>query len=96
MSNEPVTIKISILGKEYQVNAHEEQRETLMRANEFLDARMAEAQKAHGAGSTESVAVMTALNLAHEVLRQNELLDEQAYRLRAIKTKIDGLQLEKN
>lgn len=92
MSKESVTMTISILGKEYQVNAHEEQRETLMRANQFLDERMGEARKAHGSGSTESVAVMTALNLAHEVLRQNEILDEQDNRLRAIKKKLDGLR----
>lgn len=60
-------LDISILGRDYRVGCAPEEREALKNAVEFLDSRMGElAEKTKSNG--ERLAVMTALNLAHELL----------------------------
>jgi cell division protein ZapA len=60
-------IDISIRGKDYRVSCRPEEREALMTAVRFLDGRMADvADKTRSSG--EKLAVMVALNLAHELL----------------------------
>jgi len=65
------TLDITLLGREYRVSCPAEERESLQRAVEFLSARMGElASKTKSTG--ERLAVMTALNLAHELLAPKE------------------------
>jgi cell division protein ZapA len=64
MSN---TLEVKLLGKEYRVACQPAERESLTAAVAFLDGKFKEAgDKTRGAG--ERVAVMVALNLAHELL----------------------------
>ena len=65
------TLDIKLLGKDYRVACEPDQREKLQAAVALLDARLKEAgdKSATGArGSGERLAVMAALNLAHEFL----------------------------
>lgn len=63
------TLDIKLLGKDYRVACAPEERESLAAAVQLLDERMGEmAAKSKGTG--ERLAVMTALNLAHEMLMQ--------------------------
>ena len=63
------TLDIKLLGKDYRVACPPEERESLQAAVELLDERMGEmAAKSKSTG--ERLAVMTALNLAHELLSQ--------------------------
>ncbi len=63
------TLDIKLLGKDYRVACPPEERESLQAAVELLDERMGEmATKSKSTG--ERLAVMTALNLAHELLSQ--------------------------
>ena len=63
------TLEIRLLGKDYRVACPPEERESLQAAVELLDERMGEmATKSKSTG--ERRAVMTALNLAHELLSQ--------------------------
>jgi len=65
------TLDITLLGREYRVSCAPEERESLQRAVEFLGGRMGElAAKTKSTG--ERLAVMTALNLAHELLVPKE------------------------
>lgn len=67
MSNDSQMLDISILGRDYRVGCAPEEREALLTAVEFLDSRMSElADRTKSSG--ERLAVMTALNLAHELL----------------------------
>jgi cell division protein ZapA len=60
-------IDITLLGKEYQVACPLENRGALLQAAAYADGKMREiAEKTHG--NTERVAVMAALNIAHEFL----------------------------
>ena len=61
------TLDITLLGREYRVACAADERESLARAVDFLATRMSElATKTKSTG--ERLAVMTALNLAHELL----------------------------
>ena len=63
------TLDIKLLGKDYRVACPPEERESLQSAVALLDERMGEmATKSKSTG--ERLAVMTALNLAHELLLQ--------------------------
>ncbi|MDP2795526.1 MAG: cell division protein ZapA [Sulfurisoma sp.] len=63
------TLDIKLLGKEYRVACTPEERESLAAAVQLLDERMSEmAAKSKSTG--ERLAVMTALNLTHEMLAQ--------------------------
>jgi cell division protein ZapA len=64
MSN---TIEVKLLGKEYRVACEPGEREALLAAVVFLDGKLKEiGEKTRGGG--ERLAVMAALNLAHEFL----------------------------
>lgn len=61
-------LDIVILGKEYRVGCKPEEADALKEAAELLDGKLREfAALTNAAG--EKLAVMTALNLAHELLR---------------------------
>lgn len=62
---EPVSIRI--LDREYTVGVAEDEREGLLAAARLLDARMREIRAAHRMAALDRVAVLAALNLAHEL-----------------------------
>jgi cell division protein ZapA len=64
-----ITLDVSLLGHEYKVACKPGEEEELREAVAFLDARMREIRDAHKIHSTERIAVMAALNLAHEFRR---------------------------
>ena len=69
------TLDITLLGREYRVSCPAGERESLQRAVEFLSGKMSElATKTKSTG--ERLAVMTALNLAHELLAPKEAAEE--------------------
>jgi cell division protein ZapA len=63
--NEPVTIRI--LDREYTVGVSEAERASLTAAARLLDARMRELRGTNKMVSPDRLAVLTALNLAHEL-----------------------------
>ncbi len=65
------TVDISLLGREYRVTCAPDERESLLAAVAHVEAKMNEiATRTKGSG--ERLAVMTALNLAHELLNQKK------------------------
>ena len=62
------TIEVSILGRSYKVACEDGERDALMQAVEYLDAKMGEIKKAGKVNGTDRIAVMAALNIAHELL----------------------------
>jgi cell division protein ZapA len=62
------TIEISILGRNYKIACEEGEREALLEAVAYLDGKMAEIKKAGKVSGTDRIAVMAALNIAHEFL----------------------------
>ena len=64
-----VTLEVSLLGREYKVTCRESERTQLLDAVAFLDRRMREIRDAGKVSGTDRIAVMAALNIAHELLR---------------------------
>ncbi|WP_177420745.1 cell division protein ZapA [endosymbiont of Lamellibrachia barhami] len=70
MSETQTPITVLILDKEYRVTCEPEERESLIDTARFLDDRMRDIRKAGRVIGTERIAVMAALNIAHELLEQ--------------------------
>lgn len=64
-----VQLDVSILGRDYKVACKESERAELTEAVSLLDARMREIRDGGKVASIDRIAVMAALNLAHEALR---------------------------
>ncbi len=64
-----MTLDVSLLGRDYKVACKEHERAELIEAVALLDRRMREIRDAGKIAGTERIAVMAALNLAHELLR---------------------------
>lgn len=71
------SVTVNLLGKEYRISCPAGERDNLMRAATLLDERMREIRDDNVVGS-ERIAVMTALNLAHEMLQTQEVLHQQS------------------
>ena len=90
MSN---TLEIKLLGKDYRVACTPEEREGLLAAVALLEGKLREAgDKTKGNG--ERVAVMVALNLAHELLVARDTPQAKAVALEqeAIQRRIDSIE----
>lgn len=68
MAESAKTIEISLLGRNYKIACEEDERAALMEAVAYLDAKMGEIKKAGKVSGTDRIAVMAALNIAHELL----------------------------
>lgn len=92
MANE--TLDITLLGKAYSVACRPEDREGLLSAVAFLDEKLNSlAARTHSSG--EKLAVMTALNIAHEFLtfQRSGGFDMQAAKRRIglVNARLDGV-----
>lgn len=70
MSEDTVPVSVMILDKEYRIACKSEERETLLETSRFLDNKMREIRTSGKVIGTDRIAVMAALNLAHELLQQ--------------------------
>src|SRR5438874_11347319 len=88
------TVEVQLLGRTYRVTCEEGERESLMQAVAYLDGKMNEIRKAGKVMGAERIAVMAALNVAHELLsvRLGTGFDvgQAKRRISAIESKIDA------
>ena len=68
MDDRSLTLEVTILGREYRVVCKDSERAELLQAVAFLDKRMREIRDAGKVVGNERIAVMAALNIAHELL----------------------------
>jgi cell division protein ZapA len=66
----PVTLDVALLGREYKVACKDSERADLLDAVALLDRRMRDIRDGGKIVGTDRIAVMAALNLAHELLRE--------------------------
>jgi cell division protein ZapA len=69
MTDRTVRVSVRILEKEYQVACLPEERSELLDSAEHLNAKMREIRDGGNVVGLDRIAVMAALNLAHELLR---------------------------
>ena len=102
MSGE-IPIIVQILDKDYRVACQDGQQDSLLASARFLDQKMREIRAGGRVIGTDRIAVMTALNLAHELLEnrreRDQLSDSFGRRIKALREKVevalnDGNQLE--
>lgn len=86
-SNQAVTIRV--LDREYTVGVAPEEQDSLREAARLLDGKMREVRGANRMAAVDRVAVLAALNLAHEL---QQLRDSHAQRERDIARAIDEMQ----
>lgn len=65
-------VSINILGKEYLISCAEEERQNLLSSAEYLDSKMREIRDSGKVIGTDRIAVMAALNIAHELLNETD------------------------
>lgn len=75
-------ITINIMGKDYLVACSEDERPELLRSAEYLNRKMCEIRDSGKIIGTDRIAVMAALNIAHELLSQANGVDSQQHAIR--------------
>ncbi|CAM3426967.1 cell division protein ZapA [Parendozoicomonas haliclonae] len=68
MSTDKLTTTVNILDKDYLINCPSEEEAALLEAARHLDNRMREIRSSGKVIGIERIAVMAALNIAHEML----------------------------
>jgi cell division protein ZapA len=86
-SSEAVSVRI--LDREYTVGVAPEERDSLAAAARLLDQKMREVRGANRMAAVDRVAVLAALNLAHEL---QQLRDERGGNEREVARALDDLQ----
>lgn len=96
-------VAVNILGKDYRIACEPGTEDELISAARFLDKRMREVRDTGKVIGTDRIAVMVALNLAHELLSEKSEQDSAASssnkRIRSLRERIeialnDSTQLE--
>ncbi len=72
MSVEPTYLDVKIMGREYRVACTPEERDALLAAVDLVDNKMREIAQRTKSTIAERVAVMAALNIAHESLSSRQ------------------------
>ena len=77
--SEPVNVKI--LDREFTVGVEPDERDSLMAAAHLLDARMREIRGSNRMAAVDRIAVLAALNLAHELqqVRDEQVAQQQRF-----------------
>ncbi len=70
MSEKQLPVSVHILDKEYLIACQPEEKETLLESSRHLDTKMREIRDSGKIIGTDRIAVMAALNIAHELLDQ--------------------------
>ena len=83
------TLDVSIMGREYRVACPPDQEKELLEAVVYLDRKMREIREQGKVVGVESIAVMAALNVAHELL---VIRGDGAFDIVGFKRKIESMQ----
>ena len=90
MSTEPNYLDVKIMGREYRVACKPEEREALLAAVELVDNKMRDIAQRTKSTIAERVAVMAALNIAHERLAP-VATDDETVASPDVKRRIDDM-----
>lgn len=68
MSAEPKGLQINVMGREFRVACPENEQQSLLESVEYLNKKMLEIRENGKVIGLERIAIMAALNIAHELL----------------------------
>lgn len=94
MTQTTVPVILHILDKEYRIACPEGERDALLTSAAHLNRKIKEIRDSGRVVGADRIAVMAALNVTHELLRQNSHKDERAQaaaaRIRVLQDKVDS------
>lgn len=93
MNDEAQPVMLHILGKEYRVVCPPGEEEALLTAARYLNKKMEEIKASGKIIGVERVAVMTALNITHELLREQSRKEgerELSKRIQTLRHKVEA------
>ncbi|MCG7987590.1 MAG: cell division protein ZapA [Candidatus Thiodiazotropha weberae] len=93
MKSNTLPVTVSILDKEYRISCQPDERESLLQAAAFVDGQMREIRQAGRIIGTERIAVMTALNIANDLLLSQKTKEDGSqnitHRIKTLQEKIE-------
>jgi len=87
--SQSVPVTVEILGKEYRIACAAHEKEALLASARYLDEKMIDVRNTGKVVGSERIAVVAALNIAHELL-QHKFGDHDKDKL--IRQRLQGLQ----
>lgn len=88
-------VSVSILDREFLIGCTAEERPGLIAAAAYLDGKMREIRNASRSAGVDRIAVMAALNIAHELMQAKQRSEFDtgalAQHLHTLRTKLDGV-----
>jgi len=94
MSNKPQAVSVTIMGKEYRISCDDDEQEDLVYSAHQLNIQMCKMRDSGKITGSDRIAVMAALNLAHELQllkNQNTMLNQIDERLAKLSHKIENV-----
>jgi cell division protein ZapA len=92
--SEATPVTVNILDREFLIGCTPEERPGLLAAASYLDGKMREVRGASRTQSVDRIAVLAALNMAHELLQAKNNSESQsnvvAQHLQALRAKLDA------
>jgi cell division protein ZapA len=92
--SEAAPVAINILDREFLIGCTPEERPGLLAAASYLDGKMREVRGAARMQSIDRIAVLAALNMAHELLQTRNSTESEsnvvAQQLQALRSKLDA------
>jgi cell division protein ZapA len=88
MNIESVPVTVKILDKEYRIACPKNEKEELLASAEYLKQQISEIRNSGTVVGAERIAVLTALNIAHEVLSNQYKSDGLRGRLRVLNERV--------
>jgi len=93
MSDETLPVTIQIMDKEYQIACPENEHDSLLTSAHYLNKKMKEIRDSGKVVGMDRIAVLAALNIAHELMQQENNRDSYSRnmgnRLQNLQTKIE-------
>ncbi len=99
MSDEMIPVTVRIMEKEYKISCPEAERESLVASAKHVNENMQIIRDGGKALGAERIAVMAALNIAHELINANNSLNDSDSEIISRLDKLQGMvdeQLEIN
>ena len=81
MNKKTSPLKVTILDKEYLITCEPEEADSLNNAIKFLNTKVAETKKNGRVIGSERIAVMTALNIANEMLERKKENQDNKFKI---------------
>lgn len=74
-----VSVTVNILDKEYQISCKESEKSSLLSSAAYVDSKMREIKSSGNTLGTDRIAVLSALNIAHELLNLSQVEQQLSF-----------------